>query len=177
MKMALAAFLVVLEYILTRITGLDMGRFLNWHSANLMAYEEILAESRAFPVGRSHPHRPHSCDRPGWGPVCDVLHRKPYKQITTHRSARPTDHSQHLSLHRHCLHPENVLSGCAPVRLQCDWSKPQGYRTRTGGNVDAGASDYGGRAPPIYCRPQRAHGVGLCSVHTKLLTGVWGGGS
>jgi hypothetical protein len=43
-KLGLAAFLVVLEFLLARLTRLDMSRFLAWHSANLASYEELLAE-------------------------------------------------------------------------------------------------------------------------------------
>ena len=43
-KLGLAAMLVVVEFLLARYTHLDMSRFLSFHSANLSAYEEILAE-------------------------------------------------------------------------------------------------------------------------------------
>lgn len=43
-KLGLAAMLVVVEFLLARFTRLDMSRFLSFHSANLSAYEEILAE-------------------------------------------------------------------------------------------------------------------------------------
>lgn len=47
-KLGLAAFLVVLEFLLARLTRLDMSRFLAWHCANLSAYEELLAEFSAI---------------------------------------------------------------------------------------------------------------------------------
>lgn len=43
-KLGLAAFLVVIEFVLARLTHLDMSRFLTWHCANLSSYEELLAE-------------------------------------------------------------------------------------------------------------------------------------
>ena len=43
-KLGLAAFLVVVEFLLARLTHLDMSRFLAWHCANLSSYEELLAE-------------------------------------------------------------------------------------------------------------------------------------
>ena len=43
-KLGLAAFLVIIEFVLARLLRLDMSRFLAWHCANLTAYEELLAE-------------------------------------------------------------------------------------------------------------------------------------
>lgn len=53
-KLGLAAFLVVLEFLLARLTRLDMSRFLAWHSANLASYAQGV---RTW----SHPLAPKSC--------------------------------------------------------------------------------------------------------------------
>jgi len=43
-QLGMAAFLVVSEFILARLTRLDMRNYLNWHAANLSQYEELLVE-------------------------------------------------------------------------------------------------------------------------------------
>jgi hypothetical protein len=42
---------------LSRLTGLDMSQFLSWHTANLMAYEEIMSEMSSIenPITSSPP--------------------------------------------------------------------------------------------------------------------------
>jgi hypothetical protein len=41
-KLGLAAFLVTMEYVLARMTNLDMTRFLAWHTSNLASYEGVV---------------------------------------------------------------------------------------------------------------------------------------
>lgn len=43
-KLGMAAFLVVMEFILARLTRLDLSGFIGWHAANLDSYEELLVE-------------------------------------------------------------------------------------------------------------------------------------
>lgn len=43
-KLGMAAFLVVMEFLLARLTRLDMSGFIAWHAANLDSYEELLVE-------------------------------------------------------------------------------------------------------------------------------------
>lgn len=57
MRLTLCGFLLVVELIFMRFTNLDMERFMDWHSANLMQYEEIMAEMSSIdsPINSSPP--------------------------------------------------------------------------------------------------------------------------
>ena len=49
---------MIVEFVLARLTRLDMSRFLAWHCANLGAYEELLAEFSTVdtPLSNSPPY-------------------------------------------------------------------------------------------------------------------------
>ena len=172
MKMGLAAFLVIVEYIIARYTGLDMGRFLNWHSANIMAYNEIIGETQTVPAGRSHTHsgRIHTysgIDR-GGPPVRNVLYREPHDVVPADRPAGIHDCDQHVSVRWHGTRTESVRNRRVTLCLQHDRCESLGYRRRTGSQTGGGS----GRTPPTTGGggPSQSDGVRLCRLYPKLRT-------
>jgi hypothetical protein len=57
MKLTMAGFLILVELFFMKFTNLNMNRFMDWHSANLLQYEEIMAEMSSIdsPINNTPP--------------------------------------------------------------------------------------------------------------------------